>query len=458
MKTTSTADSMMNPAAAAQKDATSRKFLSYLPVERIEFFPRIVRVYAPFSKSQLYVDRGTDPIKWQLIRESSLTTTPLRHRVSLSLYLVDVSFTFFLVQVTTSQRVDNAARLKILHHCIECVLCAIMDIKMAYNYEEEHIKYELGKLRKLLENINWEIEEERHEFRRQLSWIYHLYEGKPGFPALRGLFQKKEFDLLLGDTVKRPNGFCILVAHSGYKDQPDLDADGRPVTRCTTALHHAVRCGVLRYGDRPVTDYLFSIYDRFDVNYVDEDGLTHLHVACKFGRVDLVEKFLKAGADPNCVVASTGESTLHFALQISHDEGAQKPFLGRRHLFRLLLKYGANPNQADHAEGQTPLHIVCKKSSVEFGPSEDWFLPKMLFSLCNKKYRPVQVNARDRLGNTPLNLALKSGNGLVVPLLLNNGADLNLSDVDGVAPKDIAGENLANMFSEKCAIEPSWSS
>ena len=129
-------------------------------------------------------------------------------------------------------------------------------------------------------------------------------------------------------------------------------------------------------------------------------------------------------------------------------------------MFRLLLKSGANANLAD-VEGRTPLHIVCKKDPQSWAssvhPSYDWFLAKMIFSLCHEKYRPVQVNARDKEGNTPLNLALKTGNKFMVPLLLKNGADPNLADADGVVPKDFMRDDkdLTKMFLEKCAEKPS---
>ncbi|CAB0029026.1 unnamed protein product [Trichogramma brassicae] len=199
-------------------------------------------------------------------------------------------------------------------------------------------------------------------------------------------------------------------------DKPDVDENGKPVTRCTTPLHHAVGCEKQiveiekKSSSIDVIDDLFSMYDRFDVNYTNEDGLTHLHVASHFGRVNIAKKFLDHGADPNDVWTSKGYSTLHLALEAKY---IFDTIVERRSMFRLLLKSGANPNLAD-AQGRTPLHIVCKKiprswqSSVH--PSYDWFLAKMIFSLCHEKYGPVQVNARDKEGNTPLNLALKTGN------------------------------------------------
>ncbi|CAB0028185.1 unnamed protein product [Trichogramma brassicae] len=205
-----------------------------------------------------------------------------------------------------------------------------------------------------------------------------------------------------------------FVARSGLKDEPSLDRDGRLVTRRTTALHHAVRCNLqfvrcLIY-DGIISD-LFTIYDKFHVNYVDEFGLTHLHAACRFGRRDIAEKFLELGADASCVERSTGFSTLHYALQSNE----------RRCLFDLLMKNGANPNLAD-SEGRTALHVICERMR------NDWFMAKMVVELCDEKHRPLQIDALDKWNNTPLNLALKGEHEHVAELLLKNGADPNLTD------------------------------
>ncbi|KAL7296117.1 hypothetical protein TKK_0010663 [Trichogramma kaykai] len=153
---------------------------------------------------------------------------------------------------------------------------------------------------------------------------------------------------------------------------------------------------------------LFTINDCFDVNYTDEYGQSHLHVACKFGTEKIVKDFLDHGAYPNDV--------------------------------EIRMEY--NP----------------RITGTTDNPSYDCVLAEMIFLLCHKKYRPVQVNARDKEGNTPLHLALKTGNKMMVPLLLKNGADPSLADADGVLPKDIMrDEDLAKIFLEKCAVEPSSS-
>uniref|UniRef100_A0ABD2XCF0 Uncharacterized protein n=1 Tax=Trichogramma kaykai TaxID=54128 RepID=A0ABD2XCF0_9HYME len=60
---------------------------------------------------------------------------------------------------------------------------------------------------------------------------------------------------------------------------------------------------------------MFRLYDSYDVNYRDKSGLTHFHVACKYGCQEMVEKFLEAGQDPNVVWRETGDSPLHLAVE-----------------------------------------------------------------------------------------------------------------------------------------------
>ncbi|CAB0036421.1 unnamed protein product [Trichogramma brassicae] len=202
----------------------------------------------------------------------------------------------------------------------------------------------MSKLEKLQslgqKNVNFENQEEGLNFYCE---IINLINNWPRYnpPNLREIFEPKEINRLLADMMNfyrlswdkcrkercsvfkelpNPKNIIGFVADSGYKDEPGLDQDGWPLTRRTTALHHAIRCDprlISQLINDEILSELFTIYDKFHVNYVDEDGLTHLHAACRLGCVDIVKKFLDLGADPNCRVTSTGYSTLHFALQVN---------------------------------------------------------------------------------------------------------------------------------------------
>ncbi|CAB0029897.1 unnamed protein product [Trichogramma brassicae] len=206
--------------------------------------------------------------------------------------------------------------------------------------------------------------------------------------------------------------FIEFVARSGYKVKPKVSKSGKQSSRRTTPLHHLCRrdCWIFSTDENIVANWLFDVYDGIDVNYIDKSGLTYFHVACKFGRTDVVKKFLDLGQDPNLVWPKTNYSSLHLAMQRQ-----------QRGVAELLLRAGADPNSVGE-DGNTPLNFICYIHNYVD-------LAKMLFELSDEKYR-VQVDHLDKYKNTPLHVALKYDETELARFLLEMGADLNLADGD----------------------------
>ncbi|KAL7300058.1 hypothetical protein TKK_0007068 [Trichogramma kaykai] len=260
----------------------------------------------------------------------------------------------------------------------------------------------LLKLKKIRVTIVREFEQDRGDLIRQLGPTINGWKGQ--YPDLKKLLKKLKKQYELASSVLE------FVVESGYKDEDG----GQPLLRRRTPVHLASQ-KYWKHRARNLIPHLFKIYDRFDVNYIDEDGLTHFHVACEYGLEDVVVKFLELGqVDPNCLVEKTGDSPLHLSVRC------------HKKVTRLLLGRGANPNSTN-AEGETPLHIV----SEEYYHDHEYDLAKMLFELSHDKYRPVLIDARDNMGNTPLHRALLRGRKRLAKFLLRNGAGLNLANNDG---------------------------
>ncbi|KAL7292084.1 hypothetical protein TKK_0014359 [Trichogramma kaykai] len=210
----------------------------------------------------------------------------------------------------------------------------------------------LTTLKTMREEFDWEIEEERVHFLRRLDPLIQCWKGQ--LPNFRDIFRPEEIDWLLSESTKNVTSgydetpgerFISFVARSGYKDEPDVDEDGKPLLRRNTPIHEA-------FGYRHMIYELFKIYDRFDANYIEESGLTHFHVVCMSGCYDIVEKFLELGQDPNILVPKIDYSPLHYAITFKHEK-----------VVALLLRNAADPNLANY-NGMTPLHLICNYTSI----------------------------------------------------------------------------------------------
>ncbi|CAB0044103.1 unnamed protein product [Trichogramma brassicae] len=103
---------------------------------------------------------------------------------------------------------------------------------------------------------------------------------------------------------------------------------------------------------------------------------------------------------------NTGQTPLHLALERDHKKLAET-----------LLRRGADENLAN-AKGNSPLHIICWKND-----GDD--LAALFFKISDELGRLVQVDAKDKKGRTPLQLAVANLLPHTVDVLLNYGADLS---------------------------------
>uniref|UniRef100_A0ABD2X808 Uncharacterized protein n=1 Tax=Trichogramma kaykai TaxID=54128 RepID=A0ABD2X808_9HYME len=206
---------------------------------------------------------------------------------------------------------------------------------------------------------------------------------------------REKFDVSVVELAK----LVQFMIDAGYKDEPDYDEDQNPLFRRTTPVHQA-----FLESNRTIIPGLFKLYDRFDVNYTDESGLSHFHVACWSGCCDVVVKFLELGQDPNLLARESVDPPLHLALKDRNEA-----------MLKLLLENGADPNSTN-VDGMTALHVICE--TICFNG-----FVEIIFSV--NEHRAVQVDARDKLGRTPLQLAVSNLLLNVLDVLLDRGADLS---------------------------------
>ncbi|CAB0038910.1 unnamed protein product, partial [Trichogramma brassicae] len=250
-----------------------------------------------------------------------------------------------------------------------------------------------------------------------------------------------------GDEEELPRVANIIdfVLRCGYRDKPptirDENNGNKPAQLYSrsTPVHKAARKAKYNSSMHHLVPLLFKIYNKLDTNYVDDGGLTHFHAACMFGCGSVVKTFINKGQDPNCLCLETGESPLFLALN-----------RGYYQVVELLLKRGADPNRPSK-NGSTLLHAIGKSHT-------DHNLVKMVLKHTRSKYRPVQLDARDKQGNTALHVALKRARARIAEVLLRAGADPNAPNDEGATPLHVICErrkendsyDLARTFFRGC--------
>ncbi|CAB0032104.1 unnamed protein product, partial [Trichogramma brassicae] len=236
--------------------------------------------------------------------------------------------------------------------------------------------------------------------------------------------------------------FAALLKRGADPNQPN--------TRRCTPLHFI--CGG-NTGDLPWANMLFEFSRyRVRVNARDENNDTPLHLAVDSGRGDLTKLLLQKGADPNAANVE-GSTPLHVIarkecnhnvtevlldfcstenrpLRIdARDDEGHTPLLtaliyGNMNMFAMLLRQGADPNQPN-TRRWTPLHYICKLNT------DDLWWANTLFEFAGDR---VRIDAQNEKGDTPMHLAVDSGRGDLIDLLLRRGAPPNAANMQGSTP------------------------
>ncbi|KAF8224156.1 ankyrin [Tricholoma matsutake] len=170
------------------------------------------------------------------------------------------------------------------------------------------------------------------------------------------------------------------------------------------------------------------------INALDMDDRTPLHWAASSGSINIAQLLIdhKAEVDRS---DNSGWTPLHIAVSAGNDDIVQElrqqkefqrnyPSIGR-----LLISRGADINAKDKAN-QVPLHRAATTGSVGF--------IRLLLDSSSSTSK-LRLNPGDRMGNTPMHLAMDSAHAEAAVVLINAGADRGRVNLDNETPEDVPG-------------------
>ncbi|XP_077567363.1 ankyrin repeat domain-containing protein 26-like isoform X1 [Stigmatopora nigra] len=162
------------------------------------------------------------------------------------------------------------------------------------------------------------------------------------------------------------------------------------------------------YGD---LDKLEQLVQVDNINHVDKQNRSALHIACSRGNEEVVRFLIKKNIQIN-LCDKQHKSALITAVQ-AQQEGCAN----------ILLEHKANTNLAD-SDGNTALHAASAIPSIS-----------AVISLVKHN---ADINAKNLEGVSPLTLAVKKDHIHVAEFLLKKGADVNILDSHRRTPLMIA--------------------
>ncbi|XP_068168753.1 ankyrin repeat domain-containing protein 26-like [Antennarius striatus] len=151
-----------------------------------------------------------------------------------------------------------------------------------------------------------------------------------------------------------------------------------------------------------------------DLNQLDRENRTVLHIACASGHAEVVQLLVESKAKLN-LCDNQNRSALMKAVQCQHER-----------CVKILLENHADPNLVD-INGNTALHFAAHVSSASTAA--------LLLE------HGAEINAQNTEAFTPLTVAVREDHTEMAEFLLKEGADVNFMDQDQRTPLMMAAGN-----------------
>ncbi|MDR0376160.1 MAG: ankyrin repeat domain-containing protein [Treponema sp.] len=294
------------------------------------------------------------------------------------------------------------------------------------------------------------------------------YSSSPLFSYLAPAVRSLNFNLRVGDGIT-PLHYAARQEYTGLIEYLlDRDADVNMKTAAgSTPLHEAAITG-------NITNMEMLIAKGADVNAQDAKGNSVMHIAIPAGsHQEALSLLLKNNANPNSR-DEHGDSPLHILITLSRDGAIVKTLLeggantsirnidGKTPLYLaveenkpdyipLLLSYNADIFAADN-KGMTPFEKVLTENTallplfitpetvLQSDGAGNTILHITVAHRANVDIVGVifdngaQVDARNKAGDTSLNMAVRQNNEPVGTLLLSKNADIFAANARGESP------------------------
>ncbi|CAF0705929.1 unnamed protein product [Brachionus calyciflorus] len=189
------------------------------------------------------------------------------------------------------------------------------------------------------------------------------------------------------------------------------------------AIHFCSRCNNVE-NSKPIISYL--VKNGVSLNSQNKNGETPLHIASRYGCIELVRILCEYGANLD-IQDDQLETALHVACWNGFPE-----------IVKCLCHYGCDVN-LKNKEGETGLIVACARGCIE--------------SVKTLTEHKADLNCRDNRRNTALHWAVKRHFNMIALLLINAECNMDLLDSNGESALHIAcRQNLLPVVQTMCSL------